>query len=448
MRKLTINWIIVDQEKKNKGKDEIALIENKKFRRPNKAVALRVSGGGTLTLLCRKIFNVMLYHTQKLGVPGANAPSDQPRFQKYYWVPLSVFVEDARFNSEAVDYLSESFNNLLNIKLHCDDEGGMGSESLLAGFRITNKSGKRGDPRWVGWALPPSVEEMAMNPLLYTTASLYYLTSLKSSHALGLYEIAKRYATSPGGLTMRKPVEWWHEQLRGVPVGTEMSEYKIFKRDILKPSIVEVNLLTDVEVELVEIKSGRKVVELQFKVGEKKQGQLELPPSPVLDIKTIERLALLGFSQREAEDIFAANEPSFVKVTIEFVEARIANTSLPPIDSGAAFFRAAMKNRYAETAANAKNAAAKKKISDKALEQKEVIATDPAKEAARAEALRSFDALDASSREALLNQLAAKNPLLSKSIRKNPNGKAARVTIASWLIEHPLSKDGVPTAQD
>ncbi len=46
----------------------------REFRKANEIIAPRVTRGGTLSLLARKIFNVILYHTQRLGVPGANAP--------------------------------------------------------------------------------------------------------------------------------------------------------------------------------------------------------------------------------------------------------------------------------------------------------------------------------------------------------------------------------------
>lgn len=407
-------------------------IEAKEFRRSNKAVAMRVARGGALTFLCRKIFNVMLYHTQKLGRPGENAPNDLPRFKKYYWVPLSVFTEDARFNSEAADYLSDRFENLMNIKLHCEDEGGVGSETLLAGFRITNRTGKRGDRRWVGWALPPSIEEMAMNPELYTTASLYCLMILKSNHALGLYETAKRYATSPGGVTMRRPVSWWHEVLRGVPVGTEMPEYKFFKRDVLLPAVAEVNLLSDVVVELVEFKQGRKVTELQFRVGEKRQAQLELAHHPALNMDLVQRLVDLGMLRREAEDIFSTHGAELLTMTLDLVDERCRNTNLPTVVSKVAFFRSALKNRYVEAAATANDKALSKRRLKAALPA--AAEPNPAPLDSLKMALSRFDAMDVSTREQTIERIAARNATVVKMIRKNPSSKSARAMLAAELL--------------
>ena len=406
-------------------------VERKRFRRSNKAIGFRVSTGGSLTLLGRKIFNVMLYHTQRLGVPGANAPSDLARFKKFYWVPLSVFTEDANYNSEASDYLSEAFRNLLDIKLHCDDEGGTGGESLLSAFRISNKTGKRGDPCWVGWALPPTIEEMAMNPAIYTPVSLYYLTTLKSSHALGLYETARRYATSPGGLTMRNAVTWWHEHLRGVPVGTEMGEYKFFKRDVLLPAINEVNALTDIDVALIEHKTGRKVTELQFKVSEKKQEQIEYGQPPVLDMETISRLVALGFERREAEEVFASNEVSLVKATLDLLAERMSNQKLPPIESAPAFFRSAIKHRYTSGTPKAK----KPPRRDTPPAMAPPVEIDPVKLAAREKAATELAAMSAEDVAALIRRIAVADPVSAKAISKNPEGKTARTMIVNYLTE-------------
>lgn len=410
-----------------------ALVQDKReFRRSNKAVAMRVASGGALTFLCRKILSVMLYHTQKLGHPGANAPSDLPRFQKYYWVPLSVFTADARFNSEAIDYLSDSFENLMNIKLYLDDEGGTGGEILLAGYRILNRTGKRGDPRWVGWTFPPSVEEMALNPAYYTTTSLYYLMSLKTNPASALYDVAKRYATSPGGLTMRRPVKWWHEVLRGVPVGSEMCAYKFFKRDVLLPAIAEVKGVPDVRVELLEFKQGRKVVELQFRVWENRQEQLELEHPPILDMSVIQRLVDLGMVKKEAEEVFVAHGSEVLTMTLDLVDARGGNANLPPLASKVAFFRAALKNRYAEAAAASKAAAlAKRKPKLIAKQEPEPSA---AQTEARKAALQRFDAMDLVDREQVLSLIAERNAPVAKVIRTNPSGKSARVVLAGELL--------------
>jgi hypothetical protein len=61
--------------------------ELKEFRKTNEAIGLRVSEG-RLSLLSRKIFNVMVYHAQRIRHKGENAPIDTEAAKNYYWIPL------------------------------------------------------------------------------------------------------------------------------------------------------------------------------------------------------------------------------------------------------------------------------------------------------------------------------------------------------------------------
>lgn len=418
-------------------------VGDKEFRRPNKVVGVRVDKGGSLTLLSRKIFNVILYHTQKMKMPGSEVvarmegltPAEIITYQKFYWLPLNTFVDDVKFDSNAIEYLQNSLQNLKDVNLHLEDKNSIGSASLLAEYKIRSRSNKRGEQRYVGWALAPSVEAMAMNPDLYTTASLYYLTALKTTAGLGLYEIAKRYANSPGGLTMRKPVAWWFEHLKGVPVGTDMPEYKIFKRDTLKEAMKEVKGLTDVEVELIEHKNGRKVGELQFKVTSKKQADLNLPTPPIIDPGLIERIEKFGLSKHEAEDITVTNSPEMIVKALDWMDARVSDVNLPPVRYEAAFFRNALEGRYAETEEKAKKARAKKKADDTpALIE---VKKDPEAEAARNAALAAFDTLDENRSAKVLIEIANRHQLLYKMLAKSPKAKSTRLSLAGFLLENP-----------
>jgi hypothetical protein len=55
--------------------------ELKEFRKTNDAIGLRVSEG-RLSLLSRKIFNVMVYHAQRIRTKGENAPIESEAAKK------------------------------------------------------------------------------------------------------------------------------------------------------------------------------------------------------------------------------------------------------------------------------------------------------------------------------------------------------------------------------
>ena len=86
------------------------------FRKTNEAIGLRVREG-KLSLLTRKIFNVMMYHAQEQRTPGVNAPIDTPAAKKYFWIPLSNLARDAAYDSKDTEFLKKQLEELQNIKL-------------------------------------------------------------------------------------------------------------------------------------------------------------------------------------------------------------------------------------------------------------------------------------------------------------------------------------------
>jgi plasmid replication initiation protein len=138
-----------------------------------------------------------------------------------------------------------------------------------------------------------------MSPGTYTKLSIYYQGLLRSGPALALYEICRRYATNPSRVTSIEIYEYWHSALTGNP-RDEPPAYKYFKRDVLKPAIAEINSTTDIEVDLIEHKNGRKVERLQFYVELKKQQNIAFPAPPLINSEIIGKLITYGFSQQES----------------------------------------------------------------------------------------------------------------------------------------------------
>ena len=75
------------------------------IRKANQVIAPRVTRGGILTLLSRKVFNVLLYHTQRQKIPGAGAPEGDDVYSSLYWLPLSELARDARYGSGDMELL-------------------------------------------------------------------------------------------------------------------------------------------------------------------------------------------------------------------------------------------------------------------------------------------------------------------------------------------------------
>lgn len=400
------------------SEDRKNALEKKEFRKANEIITPRVVRGGTMTLLSRKVFNVLLYHTQRLGKPGKDAPESDPQFASFFWIPLRELAADASYNSEDVAVLKDALQRLQDIKIVIDDSSGFASDVLIPNIRIIPQG--RGRPVMVGWKLDEATERILLTPELYTRLSMYYLTSLKSTASIALYEVAKRYSTNPSGLTMRQKWEWWHDVLTGLPMSHEKPEYKYFKRDTLKPAIDEVNT-TDIRVELIEHKNGRRIEQLQFGVTLAAQQGLELPPPPVINTKMVEEIHSLGIHVKDAEDIFATHDESLIAKTLGWVRQRMTNKNLPPVESPAALFRAALRGRYALQ--QGKPVGETKRLTQTRQEVNE----NQEGLVKRKAALQAFNALPEDRRLALLADFAA--------ALKGPVAKA----YAKHGLDHPLT---------
>jgi hypothetical protein len=176
---------------------------------------------------------------------------------------------------------------------------------------------------------------------------VYYQALLRSGASLALYEICRRYATNPSRVTNRSEWEWWYGALTGNPVSDSIPEYKYFKRDVLKYAITEINMVTDINVELIEHKQGRRVAALQFKVVPAQQESLALSAPPVIDGELIKRMMALGLSQEDACNVLATTEDGKLKATLDLTEARLRNPKAAKVTSPAGYFRQALRDGYA-----------------------------------------------------------------------------------------------------
>jgi hypothetical protein len=267
---------------------------------------------------------------------------------------------------------------------------------------------------------------------------------LRSGSALALYEVCRRYATNPSKVTMTEGVEHWHGVLTGNPVnyGAEVS-YKYFKRDVIKPAIAEVNALTDIRVELIEHKNGRRIESLQFRVELAAQSQLAFPAPPVVDTDLIERIVKFGFNQAEAADFVAAYGDEKIRSSVHFVEARIAQTNSSPLDSPAAYFRWTLREGAAAARGlqDASQPAARK--AGKQAGGHPVPMMDRFLTARADEALSVYRELDEEKRKGLLERFRQHAPA-SVPLNKGIDHPMVRAMLGRWYATELW---GEPTAE-
>lgn len=417
---------------------------NQVISKPNEAVALRVSSG-KLTLLSRKIFNVLIFQAQKLKVPGVNAPTNSDAHQKLFWMPLSDLARTAEYNSKDTKLLKDHLEELRKIGIIVEDEQKWASESLLASVQLYSRDGlkkgvgKKGSPIWFGFAFPPEVESLVVSPKRnFMQMSLYYQTILSSGVSLALYEVCRRYAPDPKDkpflYTMREPWSWWYGVLSGQPVDPEkLPEYKYFKRDSLKPAVDEINQITDISIELIEHKDGRRVSNIQFRVKKNEQAQINFPPPPVVNGDLVERLISIGISEADSTKLMCSTPEQDINAALDHVIARMKSRNSPPLDSPAAYFRHALKGKYAKPSNSSKQKALAAPKSASEGEQ----ASNKHKALQRKRALDYFGEMEDAEKEALLSdfgQSPSLPPVIRNALAKSGiKSKIVQVEFSAWL---------------
>lgn len=98
----------------------------------------------------------------------------------------------------------------------------------------------------------------------FTRYNLEHISQLTSVHSIRIYELCLQYLTI-GSRTIEV------EGLKKI-LGLEEQypDFKIFNRDVLKPSVDQINKHTDIKIKLTAIRKLRKIESLKFEIESKK----------------------------------------------------------------------------------------------------------------------------------------------------------------------------------
>jgi hypothetical protein len=412
-------------------------------RKANDEIGYKVKSGH-LALLSRKILNVLIWHAQEMR----HEEDEHGRWS----MAVAQLIKDARFNSRDYDLLRSALDELQEVRVVRPARGGgITSEVLIPSYTLDNvvhegnEALQRGQKRRGGelrlwFMLPPELKKQLLDPDQYTRLPIAIMAALRTIPGLALYEICRRYVTNPGGITNRDNWQNWWRILTGATLDSDPPEYKYAKRDVFKRGVEEVNEVTDIEVELIEFKSGKFVRDIQFSVKAKQQRSLDMGPPPI-NTGLLPRITVLGLSISDAERISARHSDADIEATLALVEERMAHPTLTPIESPAAYFRKALKDKYA----TAKAQITDKRAADKAArEQKKLkdstaqAAEADADQAARKEVLEAFMKLPEDEKARLLNEFVRerlKGPGLKAYNAQGLASPMVRGALTGWLVE-------------
>jgi len=394
-----------------------------------------------MTLVLRKMLNAWI----------KNAIDTEVDKDGYWSINIAEMASDLGFDSNNHQHLREAAIELMKIVFEFD---------VLATQHPTPKLRKLTD--WDAATLFPNVkqrsgkllyqinhelQERVLQPKMYAMIDLNVIGRFKRSSSVAIYEHCVRFVNI-GSTT---PVHW--TVLRSIILGRAevpktYEEFKHFNNKILRPSVVEINLLADITVEMKLKKEGRQVTTVQFIVSRKTDAtRQDMEPSNEEAMKAIGELVLFGLSQSEAKKMLRAYPAQRVLAALAYTKNRIAYKKASVIENPAAYLRNAVARGYGaseemalagemhdtqikgEPSTPARSGGAGEKSSS----QSKLVDAFMMKQSKEAEAY--FNERGSADQDALVERYNAQQEIRGFRIKKGKPFKGAQSAFLRWLAQ-------------
>lgn len=319
--------------------------KNLELRKPHEMIVM-VPKSKRVTLTGRRIYNVLLQYSQARLIAMGSMPAADFMFEASLPSVLRASGSSGEDRTAAKRYLKEMLSLEVDWESTAPGDGvKWRGFSMLSEVAIEVRNGEN----WVSWSFPPTIMAALREPNRWARMDLDVLAKLGSYTAVALYDICARYRDNPGGLTSRKPVSWWADALSQTPAGSERREWRKIKSERIKEAIDEINSLTDLEIELVEHKQGRTVVEAQFVVRRKRlpPSARSAEPSPV-DANVVARAERLGVREAKLDGLITEFGEDLVREKLEVLEGRKANPTLRNVENSYSYLRSLLRTHVEE----------------------------------------------------------------------------------------------------
>lgn len=254
----------------------------------------------------RKLMNVLLYNAY-----------DSLLTQEIHSITIPMLLELMGYETNNYDFLKEAFRGLVDVKFEWNLLGAKGEKwgiaTALAQAEIEGNLCK--------YSYAPKVREKLFNPEIYAAIDLRIQGKFKSNYALALYENCLRFRSLKKTTWIALPVL---RQLLGVPDTAYRDEFKIFNREVIKPSIALVNEVSNIEIEAEFQRENRKVVAIRFLITEKQQALPDLSDTGIqIDPATLQRLQDFGLGEKHARSVAAVHSADYIGSVLDYVETKV-----------------------------------------------------------------------------------------------------------------------------
>jgi len=298
--------------------------------RPLKKHVAAIHTDGHLSLLQRKLSNVLLLNAYDALLTQTEHEIDE----KTLCVMLGYDSNDRKPLKESLKALA-SVHAEWNILGDNQEEVEWGVSSLLSHAVLS-----RGKCRY-GYS--PALAEKLYNPAIYASINMRIQRKFRSKHALALYENCYRFKTV-------RSTGWWtlktFRRLMGVDDSDYYRQFKHLNAKVIKPTVREINAVSDIEITPEFKRAGRSITEIRFLIGAN-------PQLPLLDIDddtavknttVYQRLVASGISHKLAESWIAQHGEDYCASKLDLVDTQKASGA--KIVSVAGFLSAAIKEDY------------------------------------------------------------------------------------------------------
>ena len=297
--------------------------------RPLKKHVAAIHTDGHLSLLQRKLSNVLLLNAYDQLLTQTEHEIDE----KTLCVMLGYDSNDRAPLKTALKALA-SIHAEWNILGDNQQEVEWGVSSLLS-HAVLSKGRCR-------YGYSPALAVKLYNPHIYASFNMSVQRKFRSGHALALYENCYRFKKT--GST-----GWWtletFRRLMGVNESDYYRQFKHLNAKIIKPTVREINRVSDIEITPEFKRKGRSIVELRFLI--KANAQI-----PLLDVgdddgvratTVYQRLAAAGIGPKLSEAWIRQHGEDYVSAKLDLVETKAKSGKVVSV---AGFLKAAVTDDY------------------------------------------------------------------------------------------------------
>lgn len=293
-----------------------------------------------MSALQRKIFNTLLYESAH----NANHISNPESTAVECKISFKNFLQSIHFTSNNTQYVKEAIDDLVSMTI----EWNVLKDKVPEQISFLNLRVLHGPPTFYkdgtfNFAFHKIMFDLASNPLIYGSVDIDTQSQFESKHSLSAYEILTTLINR-NKKNRIVPLDIFRKIFS---VNEKYPSVRELTRNVITPSIEEINDRTDFLISIDAIKQGRKIIAFDISAGNKKKipeedsSQIDHERKKVVDLI---KSYFNYISEPSLNNIFEKYSNSYIIEKIEYTIklAKKENDGFYPV----AYFLSALKCDY------------------------------------------------------------------------------------------------------